>query len=304
MDESDGRCVRCGGSRQRRSPYVSGPRTARHRQEPGAGPDRRVGERRGAGAGETSRRLACRLRAVDERYGTTNRHAAHAFHHAIRHHDAGQPFDRSRSVHAGAVSRWTSRNTTATRRSNTSRTENSKSATRTGCWAGIRRLKTGHTGRRIRARAGHTAPPVLLGATAAARISGAEQLLNYAFSSFKDYASAPASGHRSSRARPGRVPSTLAEHDFASRCTNNASATSSTPDPDRSRISPSRCRMGYTRARQHGRVDQRRPPTVSGEVFAPAAGSAARYIRARSRSRRRQSTRRRQRRYLPCTVRP
>ena len=102
--ESDGRCVRCGGSRQRRSPYVSGPRTARHRQEPGAGPDRRVGERRGAGAGETSRRLACRLRAVDERYGTTNRHAAHAFHHAIRHHDAGQPFDRSRSVHAGTPS--------------------------------------------------------------------------------------------------------------------------------------------------------------------------------------------------------
>ncbi|OXJ08582.1 peptidase M15 [Burkholderia sp. AU6039] len=37
---------------------------------------------------------------------------------------------------------------------------------------------------------------VVLGApTAAARISGAEQLLNYAFSSFKDYASAPASGH-------------------------------------------------------------------------------------------------------------
>ena len=69
-----------------------------------AGPDRRVGERRGAGAGETSRRLACRLRAVDERYGTTNRHAAHAFHHAIRHHDAGQPFDRSRSVHAGTPS--------------------------------------------------------------------------------------------------------------------------------------------------------------------------------------------------------
>ncbi|VWC01673.1 peptidase [Burkholderia lata] len=37
---------------------------------------------------------------------------------------------------------------------------------------------------------------VVLGApTAAARISGAAQLLNYAFSSYKDYASAPASGH-------------------------------------------------------------------------------------------------------------
>lgn len=69
-------------------------------------------------------------------------------------------------------------------------------------------LKTGHTAAAgycivATARRPQEAPAmkrrvfaVVLGApTAAARISGAARLLNYAFSSYKDYAAAPASGH-------------------------------------------------------------------------------------------------------------